>query len=169
MKDAVEPSVFRANRTGLRALLGDLEAETMNIIWERVRDPGITVREVHEILRQRRPIAYTTVMTTMVRLEKKTLLKSRKMNPAYVYYPAMGKAEFTSKFVGRILDQLLESYSGAAISHFAELAEPESREAVQRLLLDIVERRKKPWDNQTGNSAMICEAGPTNDDSEASQ
>ncbi|MCL5958273.1 MAG: BlaI/MecI/CopY family transcriptional regulator [Chloroflexi bacterium] len=149
MKDAGEPSVFRADRTGLRTLLGDLEAETMNIIWAHAHEPGVTVREVHEILKQRRPIAYTTVMTTMARLEKKALLKSRKVKPAYVYYPAMGRAEFTSRFVGRILDQLLESYSGAAISHFADLVEPESREAVQKLLKDIVERSKETRKKKT--------------------
>ncbi|MCL5958162.1 MAG: BlaI/MecI/CopY family transcriptional regulator [Chloroflexi bacterium] len=102
----------------------------------------MSVREVHEILQERRPIAYTTVMTTMARLAKKKLLKARKMSLAYIYYPSMSQAEFTSSFVGRILDQLLENYSGAAISHFAELAEPESRETVHRLLLDIVQRRK---------------------------
>lgn len=145
MKDQVEPSVFRADRSGVQSVLGDLEAETMNIIWEHSHGQGMTVRTVHEILQQRRPIAYTTVMTTMVRLAKKKLLKARrKVNLAYIYYPTMSQAEFTSSFVGRILDQLLENYSGAAISHFAELAEPESREAVQKLLLDIAQRRKIP-------------------------
>ncbi len=148
MSDVVEPSVLRADRFGLRPVLGNLEAETMEAIWEHAQGRGMTVREAHEILKQHRPIAYTTVMTTMARLAKKKLLKASKAGVAYIYYPAMSKAEFTSGFVGRVLDQILQDYSGAAISHFAELAEPESRDAVHNMLQEIVNRRKPPGDDQ---------------------
>lgn len=143
MKEGLEPSVFRADRTGLRFILGDLQAETMAAIWAIPSGRWVTVREVFEVLKSRRPIAYTTVGTIMARLEKKRLLKAKKVDRAYAYYPTMGQAEFTFRFVARILDQILESYPGAAVSHLAHLAEPESREAVQKLLAHIVERSKE--------------------------
>src|SRR5947209_13966972 len=87
----IEPdiSVFRPDRPGIRKVLGDLEAEIMELIWARPAEQGTTVREVFEILYERRRIAYTTVMNTMTRLAKKHLLRVEKQDLAYVYYPSL--------------------------------------------------------------------------------
>ena len=68
----VEPeiSVFRPDRPGIRKVLGDLEAEVMELIWAHQSGEGITVRDVFAPLYQQRQIAYTTVMNTMTRLAK---------------------------------------------------------------------------------------------------
>src|SRR5258708_7268374 len=95
-----EISVFRPDRPGIRKVLGDLEAEIMELVWERPVDAGAgtTVREVFEVLYERRRIAYTTVMNTMSRLAKKHLLWAKKQEQAYVYYPTLTKPEFISRF-----------------------------------------------------------------------
>ncbi|MGH2454240.1 MAG: BlaI/MecI/CopY family transcriptional regulator, partial [bacterium] len=62
-----EIGVFRPNRPGVRKVLGDLEAEIMELAWARPAG-GMKVREVFETLYPRRRLAYTTVMTTMTRL-----------------------------------------------------------------------------------------------------
>ena len=63
---AFEPdiSVFRPDRPGIRKVLGDLEAEIMELVWARPVGQGTTVRDIFEILYERRRIAYTTVMNT---------------------------------------------------------------------------------------------------------
>src|SRR5713101_5268605 len=72
-------SVFRPDRPGIRKVLGDLEAEIMELVWSRPADQGTTVRDIFEILyerrlrNERRRIAYTTAMNTMARLAKKNL------------------------------------------------------------------------------------------------
>ena len=43
-------------------VLGLQELQIMKIVWDRGR---VTVRDVYEMLRERRQVAYTTVMTTM--------------------------------------------------------------------------------------------------------
>ena len=53
------------------AFLGPLEARVMDIVWAR---PTVTVRQVYEILRAEREIAYTTIMTILANLYKKGLL-----------------------------------------------------------------------------------------------
>src|SRR5258706_14199477 len=89
-------SVIRTDRPGIRKVLGDLEAEIMELIWSHPADQGITVRDVFEVLYERRlsesaderrRIAYTTVMNTMTRLAQKQLLRVEKVDQAYVYYP----------------------------------------------------------------------------------
>src|SRR6266446_2328927 len=113
----VEPdiSVFRPDRPGIRKVLGDLEAEIMELVWARPAGQGTIVRDVFEILYERRRIAYTTVMNTMARLAKKQLLRVEKHDQAYVYYPEVTQQEFVSRFVGRILENLLVSFSGAML------------------------------------------------------
>lgn len=136
-----ELPVFHSNRLGIRKVLGDLEAEVLELVWESGGDRGVTARDIYEELRLRRSIAYTTVMTTMQRLHRKGLLECDRREHAYVYQPRMDREQFIERFVGRILDDLLVSFSGAALSHLASRAEPEERERVAEILKRIAERR----------------------------
>jgi len=133
--------VFRPDRPGLRKVLGDLEAEVMEIVWARPRDRGTTVRDVARILQGRRPVAYTTVMTTMARLARKGLLRVEKRGLAYVYFPAVSEDEFVSGFVGRILEDLLMNFSGVTVERLRALADSHASRRVRRLLDKIVRRR----------------------------
>ena len=51
-------SVFRPDRPGIRKVLGDLEAEIMELVWSRPADQGTTVRDVFEFLYERRSPAH---------------------------------------------------------------------------------------------------------------
>ena len=57
------------------------ELELMKIIWRH--DGPVTVRDVYEELRGRRPVAYTTVMTSMKTLEQKGHLKATQQDRAW--------------------------------------------------------------------------------------
>lgn len=126
---------------GIRKVLGDLEAEIMELVWARSRDQGITVREVFEVLYKRRRIAYTTVMNTMARLARKKLLRAKKSGQAYVYYPNFSQDEFISRFVGRILENLLASFTGATIERLGALKDPRAATRARQLLAKIAARR----------------------------
>ena len=134
-------STFRPDRPGIRKVLGDLEAEIMELVWARPADAGTTVRDVFEILYERRRIAYTTVMNTMTRLAKKNLLRAEKSDQAYVYYPNFTEDEFVSRFVERILADLLVSFSGATLKSLEALSDPEALARAQQLLDEIGRRR----------------------------
>ena len=136
-----EISVFRTDRPGIRKVLGDLEAEIMELVWARPADQGILVRDVFEILYERRRIAYTTVMNTMSRLAKKHLLRVEKRDQAYVYYPTLGQHEFVSRFVGRILEDLLVNFSGEMVEGLRALSDSQ-RTLQARQLLDEIARRR---------------------------
>ena len=85
--------------------LTNAELEIMHVVWEL---DGATVREVHERLNQRRPLAYTTVMTMMNILDEKGHLTRHKQGRAYRYEPVRPKSQVISgmvdDFVGKVFD-----------------------------------------------------------------
>ncbi|HEY9788146.1 MAG TPA: BlaI/MecI/CopY family transcriptional regulator [Candidatus Obscuribacterales bacterium] len=115
-----ENASFRFNQQGLRKFLGDLECEIMELVWEKA-NPTVTVREIFDILRHRREIAYTTVMTTMVRLSEKGLLRIvEKQGLANLYSPAEDREGFIKNAVGRVLDIFFEEFPDESAAYLAE-------------------------------------------------
>ncbi len=88
--------------------LTPLELEIMKVIWQKGQ---ATVREVHAVLKQRRPIAYTTVMTMMGVLASKGHLKRRPDGRAYVYRPTRSAAAAMKAMVAEFVDRV---FDGAA-------------------------------------------------------
>jgi len=150
MTPALDFSVVHPDRPGIRKVLGDLEAEVMELIWSRPPDQGTSVRDVFEILyerrlnasvEERRRIAYTTVMNTMTRLARKNLLRTEKQDQAYIYYPNFSQEEFVSRFVEHMLENLLLNFAGATRDGIAALADPETAAKAHNLLDQIARRR----------------------------
>jgi len=134
---------FRTDRPGIRKVLGDLEAEIMELIWENLANQGTMVRDVFEILYERRRIAYTTVMSTMSRLAKKGLLRVEKKEQSYVYYPKFTKNEFIFHFDGHIIEDLFISFSGGTLVDGDAYADSETTEHLRQLLEELNRRREK--------------------------
>jgi predicted transcriptional regulator len=78
--------------------LGHLEATLMEILWAR---GASTVRDVAPLLD--RPLAYTTVMTTLDRLYKKGFLDRRKCERAFIYSPRLSRPEWERKRAGDLV------------------------------------------------------------------
>lgn len=81
------------------------ELEIMKLIWPRGQ---ATVRDVYEMLREQRDIAYTTVQTMMNILEQKGHLKKQPGEKAQVYVPSRAQhlvvRAMVSEFVTRVFD-----------------------------------------------------------------
>lgn len=138
-----EITIFRPDRPGIRKVLGDLEAEIMELIWARPVSEGTTVREIFEILYRQRQIAYTTVMSTMTRLAKKHLLRIEKHEQTYVYTPTLSEQEFISRFVRLILQDLFISFSAATLEGLDALHGREDAARAREYLSEIKRRRKQ--------------------------
>jgi predicted transcriptional regulator len=80
------------------SLLGHLEESVMEILWATGE---CNVRTVTDHLD--RPLAYTTVMTTLDRLYKKGLLERRKSERAFLYSPKLSRDEFTRARAGDLV------------------------------------------------------------------
>jgi predicted transcriptional regulator len=104
--------------------LGDLEREVMTQLWD-AREP-LTVRQVHERL-SGRDLAYTTVMTVLDRLAKKSVVVQERDGRAYRYAPAQSREQMTA---GLMLDALGDTPDrDAALAYFVGQISPEALEA----------------------------------------
>src|SRR5262252_9340051 len=84
--------------------LGPLEIAVMEVVWGRGEG---AVRDVMDHLQ--RPLAYTTVMTTLDRLYKKGLLVRRKMERAFLYSARLTRAEWEQQRAGHFMTRLLSA------------------------------------------------------------
>ena len=83
--------------------LGNLEFELMQILWAH---GDANVRDV--VHRLSRPLAYTTVMTTLDRLFKKGCLRRRKALRAFVYSPRFSQREWERRRANHLVAGFLE-------------------------------------------------------------
>lgn len=121
MTDRTNP----ANPPGQMLALGTLEMEVMEILWARGES---NVSDVVQKLE--RPLAYTTVMTTLDRLFKKNLLDRRKSGRAFVYSPRFSYEEWEHK------------RAQGLVAGFLAGPQP-SRELLISCLLDAVDQHDK--------------------------
>jgi len=99
----------------------------------------MTPREVHDVVATaRRPLAYTTVMTILVRLWEKGMLEREPRGRAFAYRPVTGRDEWTAARMHELLEQAGDP--SAALTHFVQ--EIDARELAQlRRALDGRRRR----------------------------
>ena len=105
----------------------------MKVVW-RMKDAS--VRDVYETLRERRPVAYTTVMTMMNTLETKGYLKKELDGRAFRYRPAVAERRVVSTMVREFVERVFDGGAGALLTHLVtetELSDDERRE-LRRLI-----------------------------------
>lgn len=99
----------------------------MDVMWAR---GDSNVRDVADKLD--RPLAYTTVMTTLDRLYKKGLLERRKLDRAFIYSPRLSRQQWERQRAG----QMVAGFSGELlISCFLDEVGRDAK------LLDELERK----------------------------
>jgi predicted transcriptional regulator len=131
---------IRPEQDGLRTSLFDLEAEIMEVVWDRGWEQ-FAVSQVHQILEEQREIAYTTVMTTVSRLFKKELLTRHKQGRRYLYQPAMSRARFIEDMTREVLSSLPPVGQQAAMALLVERVAEADDQELDRLEALIRQRR----------------------------
>lgn len=129
----------RGNEQESPWVLGPLEVSAMQILWSRGQG---TVRDVVHALN--RPLAYTTVMTTLDRLYKKGLLDRRKSVRAFLYSPRMSRQEWDNKRVSNFVNDLLSvlpSSRELLVSRFVEAVGEQDEALLEELEQKIRTRR----------------------------
>ena len=113
--------------------LGAQELAIMKVIW-RLKD--VSVREVYETLRERRPVAYTTVMTMMNTLEGKGYLKKELDGRAFRYRPAVPERRVVTKMVKEFVERVFDGSAAPLLAHLVTSTElsDEEREELRRLI-----------------------------------
>jgi predicted transcriptional regulator len=110
--------------------MGELESSVMEVLWNR--GGWSTPGEVHEVLAAARPLAYTTVMTILVRLWRKGRLERQRDGRAYAYRAVQSREEHAAARMGELLHGVADR--PAALSHFLQSLPPEDRVQLRRML-----------------------------------
>lgn len=129
---------LRTSGKGIRQVLGDLEADIMELCWKK---SPCSVREVHEKLEQDREIAYTTVMTVMSRLAEKGLLDREQHGRAFLYVPSCSREEFCSDTISTVMQGLLGGFGEPVLSHFVDSIGDQDAAKLDELLRLIEEKK----------------------------
>ena len=96
--------------------LSKLELQILEALWAQGK---ASIREIQEAFPEPRP-AYTTIQTTVYRLEgKKAVRRVRKISNAHIFEPMVPR-DLTRN---RLLDEILSFFGGRAQPMMAQLAE----------------------------------------------
>lgn len=129
---------FKPGAKGVGSVLGELETAVMEVVWS---NPSRSVSEVEEELRRRRPIAHTTVLTTLDRLHRKGYLTRERKGKAFLYAPRFTREEFERAMAEEVLGALLGQFNVPALSAFVDLVA--SDEAALDRLEDIIRAKRR--------------------------
>ncbi|MHB1595983.1 MAG: BlaI/MecI/CopY family transcriptional regulator [Streptosporangiaceae bacterium] len=117
---------------------GDLESVVMDRVWDRAGAP-VTVRDLLDDISRDRPIAYTTVMTTMDNLYKKGWLSRVRDGKAYRYTATASRAEYSAGLMREALDT--GGDTEAVLSHFVAQMDGAESHALREVLRRRTGRR----------------------------
>ena len=93
------------------------QLEIMKIVWQLGE---ATVRDVYEDLRTRRPVAYTTVMTTMKTMKARGYLKKRTEGRAFVYSASEPENRMLRNIVEDFINRVFNGSAEPLLVHLAE-------------------------------------------------
>ena len=114
--------------------LGPLEIAVMEILWEHGES------NVHDVIEKLgRPLAYTTIMTTLDRLYKKGLLCRHKSERAFLYSTRQTRLEWEQKRAGEFMAGFLNGPQAAGELLISCLVEAVGQK--DAALLDDLERK----------------------------
>lgn len=135
-------SVIWPNREGLGKVLGDLELFLMEVIWAWPGSHPLTVKDVHEAVSAERPLAYTSVLSTMGNLVKKGCLQVEKSTFAHRYWPACAREDYEKLVLGQVIGSFVKDFKQPALQHLVGSLEAEDPKLLDALYEELQRRRK---------------------------
>lgn len=118
---------MQQKRLGMR----ELESQVLDALWAAGR--RLTPGEVQELLPGQRQLAYTTVMTVLVRLWKKQLVNRTRVGRAYAYFPGLSRGDYAARKMKEIL--AASGNSSEALASFIHEIEPSDLARLKELLI----------------------------------
>jgi predicted transcriptional regulator len=97
--------------------LTKLELQIMEVLWDR---GATSIREIQEAFPERGRPAYTTIQTTVYRMEKKKVVRRvKKISNAHIFEPVVSRHAAQR----RLIDELLNLFGGRTQPVMAHLIE----------------------------------------------
>ncbi len=115
------------------------ELEVLQVIWER---GPCTVRAVMDVLKGRRPRAYTSVMSLLDVMYDKGLLARKSKGRAFLYSAKVARTKALSGMVRDLLDRVFDGSSAALVAHLLQQSNP-TRKELDQIRKTIAEYQKQ--------------------------
>lgn len=119
----------------------EAELEILSILWQR---ETATVREVHEIINERRPTAYTTVLKMLQIMTEKNLVERETEQKAHVYRAKIEQATTERNFAEDLLQRVFGGSAAQLVMRVLETKPASETELAEiRQMLDEAEGKGK--------------------------
>ncbi|MDI6447973.1 BlaI/MecI/CopY family transcriptional regulator [Anaerobaca lacustris] len=118
--------------------LGQLQRAVMEILWSRGE---ATVHQVRDRLDREKELAYTTILTTLQKLERAGWLDHRAEGKSYVYFPTRSREQAGAGSVRRFLRQVFEGNAVAMFQHLIREGDLSDDDLIE--LRKMIEERRK--------------------------
>src|SRR5688572_15450831 len=105
------------------------ELEILDVLWEQKK---ATVREVFEVINQRRQTQYTTILKLLQIMQEKGLVTRDEKDRAHVYRPKFTQRQTRTKLVGSLLEKAFRGSALSLVQHVLE-TKPASREELEEI------------------------------------
>ena len=118
------------------------ELEILHVLWDR--GPA-TVREVLDVLNERRERAYTSVMSLLNIMAEKGLVVRKPEGRAFVYQARKPRERTLGTIVGDVLGKAFEGSAHELVAHVLEQSRPTPQELQQiRQVIEAYGQQEKP-------------------------
>lgn len=118
----------------------EAELQILKVLWKR---GASTVREVHEILNESKPIIYTTVLKLMQIMTEKNLVKRDLSQRAHLYEANVAEKETQQRLVSDLLEKVFDGSASQLVMRALTNKKASQKEISEiRDLLDEFERGK---------------------------
>lgn len=119
--------------------LGELQRAVMETLWQRGE---ASVHQVRDSLGAKKTLAYTTILTTLQKLEKIGWLDHRAEGKSYVYFPKRSREQAGAGSVKRFLTRVFDGDAVAMFQHLIREGDL-SEDDLQHLRKMISEKKKE--------------------------
>ena len=131
---------FKPSKKGLNQVLGELEQELLNYLWEHGETTG---KEIFEGVARTRHNAYPTVLTVLNRMVKKGLVLKQKREGLYYFAPIFTREEFTQLACKEAVRGALEISRANTIAAIVDLLADTDPSTIDQLEQEIALRRRE--------------------------
>ena len=114
------------------------ELEVLQLLWE---SNSMTVRQVMDQLNQKRPRAYTSVMSLLNVMSDKGLLKREAHGRAFKYRVAKTKEKTLGSLVNDLVSRAFDGSKTALVAQLLDGTQPSDKELDE--ILKLIKRHRK--------------------------
>jgi BlaI family transcriptional regulator, penicillinase repressor len=125
--------------------LPDAELEVMACLWQ-LREA--TARQLREAMMDYRPMAHTSMVTLLGRLEGKAMVKRAKgpVGKAFVYSPLRRPGKTYRRVIGDVLERIFGGNKPALVASLFEIEPPTAAEVAE--LQELLDRLRQQNDHK---------------------